>query len=74
VSAVTSGLATRSGTLALVLLPLATPVVIAAAAATRLAGAGELASHGRMWLELLAVAALVFLTLGMMIFEHALEE
>lgn len=74
VSAATNTVATRNGVLALVLLPLATPVVIAAASATRLALAGELATRGGLWMQLLSIAAVAFTTLGIMVFEYAVEE
>lgn len=73
VSALTSGLAQRQGLLALVLLPLVLPVVLGAVQATRGLLAGELDVWSQ-WLQLLACFAVVFVTLGTLVFDFLVED
>jgi heme exporter protein B len=73
-SALTAGLRQRGGTLALLLLPLVTPIFLGAAEATRLAIEGSLDEIWWRWAQLLAVCAVLFTILGALVFEHVLEE
>lgn len=74
VSGLTSGLRQRGGLLTLLLLPLVVPVVLAAAAATRLALMEPLDALAWRWIQLLAVFAVVFTVLGALLFEFVMEE
>jgi ABC-type transport system involved in cytochrome c biogenesis permease component len=60
--------------LALVLLPLVLPVLLGAGEATRLVIAGDLGSQFGRWLQLLAAFAVMFCTVGALVFEFILEE
>ena len=73
VSALTNGLAQRSGLLVLLLLPLLMPVVLGAVQATRLLLADEAGEWWR-WAQLLACFDVVFITLGMLVFEFIVED
>jgi len=73
-SALTAGLRFRGGMLALLLLPLVTPVVLAAAEATRIVLAGEVDPELWQWVRLLAVFAVVFTIAGALLFEFVMEE
>lgn len=74
VSALTNGLQHRGGLLVLLLLPLISPVVLGAAQATRLLLVGELADGGWRWLQLLAAFAVLFVTVGALLFEFVVED
>jgi len=74
VSALVSHASEREGLLALVLLPLMTPVLLAAAEGTRLAVLGAVNEQWWRWLQLLAAFAVLFTTLGMLIFRFAIED
>jgi heme exporter protein B len=74
VSALTSGLRFRGGMLALLLLPLVTPVVLAAAEATRIVLAGEVGPQMWQWVRLLAIFSIVFTIAGALLFEFVMEE
>jgi heme exporter protein B len=66
--------ADRSGQLLMaVSLPLAIPIILAAAEATRLAIHGPLNNDVWRWVQLLGGAALIFVTAGWALFEHAVE-
>ncbi|MFO1095918.1 MAG: heme exporter protein CcmB [Planctomycetaceae bacterium] len=71
--ALTSGLQQRSGMLVLLLLPLISPVVLAAAEATRLILLTD-SAEWRRWGELLACFAVTFVCLGTLLFEFVIEE
>lgn len=73
-SALTAGLKSRSGLLALLLLPLLTPVVLASAEATRLILVSEIGPTLWQWVKMLAVFAGVFTLAGTMLFEFVMEE
>ena len=73
VGALAGGLGRRGNLVALLLLPLALPVILAAGELTRLTLAGELADAFWNWLQLLGVFALVFTLLGTLIFEFLME-
>jgi heme exporter protein B len=74
VSALTGGLSSRSCVMALLLLPLISPVVLGAAQATRLLLAGDAGSACWRWLQLLAVFAGMFVALGALLFEFVMED
>jgi ABC-type transport system involved in cytochrome c biogenesis permease component len=58
----------------LLLLPLITPVILSAAAATRLLVAADLDEQWWRWVQLLACFAVVFTTLGALVFEFVIED
>jgi len=72
ISALTSGLTHRNGLLVLLLLPLTMPVVLGAVQATRLLLVGEASAW--WWVQLLACFAVVFITLGTLVFEFIVED
>jgi heme exporter protein B len=74
VSALTAGLQHRGGLVALLVLPLATPVLLASAEATRIVLIGDVDSRWWQWLQLLAVFAVVFTVVGALVFESVMEE
>ena len=74
VSALTNGLPQRGNLLVLLLLPLILPVVLGAAQATRILLAGGQEGEWWQWIQLLAVFATVFLTLGALVFEFVIED
>lgn len=71
--ALTSGLQQRGGLLALLLLPLVSPVILGAAQATRLLLDGE-RDEWQLWGKLLACFAVTFVSLGTLVFEFLTEE
>ena len=74
VSAMVAGVRQGGGLLALVVLPLSIPVVLAAAEATRLLLEGDPGPEWWRWIQLLATFAVVFLTAGVMLFDVAIED
>jgi heme exporter protein B len=60
--------------LPLLLLPMAVPAVLAAAEATRLAMDGQFGTPWWQWTELLAAFAVLFTTIGIMLFDFVIEE
>ena len=74
VSAMTADLPNRGGLVALLLLPLMMPVVLAAAEATRLMLAGDIHAEWWRWVQMLAVCAVVFTVLGALLFEVVMEK
>jgi heme exporter protein B len=74
VSALTITLSHRNGLLALLVFPMMTPVLLAAAAATHLLMAPELAGKTWHWIHLLAAFSLMFTTLGLVTFEFTIED
>ncbi len=73
-SALSAGIRYGAGLLVLLLLPLATPVVIAAAEATRLVCEGSLDASYSRWVQLLGAFAVVFTVAGMVLFEYVVED
>ncbi len=63
----------REAILPLLVLPLATPVLVAGVKATELASAGRTGEAGS-WLGLLVAFDVVFLSVGMMVFGQVLED
>jgi heme exporter protein B len=74
VSALTASTSPRGGLLALLLLPLMTPTILGAAEATRLLMLGDLGDAGWRWVQLLGAFAVLYTTLGTLVFEFVLEE
>jgi heme exporter protein B len=74
VSAATTGLSHRGGLLILLQFPLLTPVMVGSAEATRLMIIGELASEWWRWIQMLAAFAILFTTVGILIFDFVVEE
>jgi heme exporter protein CcmB len=73
-SALTAGLQFRGGLLALLLLPMMTPVILGSAEATRIVLAGASDPTYWQWVRLMAVFSLVFTTAGAVLFEFVMEE
>jgi heme exporter protein B len=74
VSALAAGEGKGGSLLVLVVLPLAVPVMLAAAEATRLALENQIDDAWWRWLQLLGVFAVVFVTAGALLFEVAIED
>lgn len=74
VSSLTAHASQKGGLLALILLPLLTPVLIGAAEATRLAVMDEGSGSWWSWVQLLAAFAVLFTAMGLMLFPSAAEE
>ncbi len=73
-SAMSAGIRHSASLLVLLVLPLATPVVLAAAEATRLAGEASLGAQYWGWLQLLGGFAVVFVTAGTVLFDYVVED
>jgi heme exporter protein B len=74
VGSVAIGLRRKGGLVALIQLPLAVPVLLAAGDATRRLAEGDLGRDFWRWAQLLAAFAAMFLTLGVLVFEFLVEE
>jgi heme exporter protein B len=74
VSALTAGQRHRGGLLAILHLPLVTPVVLGSAKATEMALTGQFDSDWRQCVHLLGVFAMVFTVAGALAFEFVIEE
>jgi heme exporter protein B len=74
VSGLTTAFSQRGSLLALLLLPLMTPVILGAAEATRLLVMGDLGERWDCWIQLLAAFAVLFTILGILVFPFALED
>ena len=74
VGGLTAGLRHRGGLLALLLLPLVIPVLFGSAEATRLLLTDQIDSQWWLWMQLLAIFAVVFTGLGALVFEFVLED
>jgi heme exporter protein B len=73
-SALLSGLGPRSGGLALLVLPLVIPVLIAASESTRLILEDDLGPEWWRWVLFLATFAVVFVVAGAALFEFAVRD
>jgi heme exporter protein B len=73
-SGLTAGLFQRGSLLALSLLPMMVPVILGAAEATRLSALGDLGDDWQRWVQLLAVFAVLYTTIGTLVFEFVIEE
>jgi heme exporter protein CcmB len=74
VSAVIASVRDGGGLLVLLLLPLATPILLSAAEATRIALSTNADPLWSWWIQLLAAFAFVFTVIGVIVFEFAMEE
>jgi len=74
VSALTAHLSQRKSLLPLLLLPLVTPLILSAGAATRGLVDADLNEQWWCWVQLLACFAVAFTTLGALIFEFVIED
>jgi heme exporter protein B len=72
--AVSSGVDRSEGLLAILLLPLLAPVLLAAAEATRLLGIATPSGEWSRWVQLLASFATVYMTVGWVLFEYVVED
>jgi heme exporter protein B len=70
----TSGVRKRGNLLALLLLPLVLPIVLGAGEATRLMMDGDPGDQFWRWLQLLAAFALMFSTVGVLVFDLVIED
>ena len=73
-SAMSAGIRHNASLLVLLVLPLATPVVLAAAEATRLVAEGSLGTQYWGWVRLLGGFAVVFVTAGAVLFDYVVED
>jgi heme exporter protein B len=73
-SGLTAGLLARGSLLALLMLPLMVPVMLGASEATRLAALGDFGEMWWRWIQLLAAFAVMYTTVGVLVFEFVLEE
>jgi heme exporter protein B len=73
-SAMTAGLRQGGTMLVLLVLPMAVPVVLAAAEATRLVVEADLGAEWWRWTQFLAVYAVVFTAAGAILFEFVTED
>jgi len=73
-SAVSAGIRHGAGPLVLLVLPLATPVVLAAAEATRLVCEGPIDRQYWQWVQFLGGFAAVFIAAGMTLFDYVVED
>ena len=74
ISALTAQLSHGRSLLPILLLPLMTPVLMSAAAATRFLIAADLDEHCWRWVQLLGCFAVLFTTLGAVVFEFVIED
>ncbi len=73
-SALASGIGQSGQLLALLVLPLAIPVILAAAEATRLICLGRIDDDWWRWLQLLIGFAVIFIAAGTVLFEFVIED
>ncbi len=73
-SALATGIRHSGNLLAVLVLPLVIPVVLAAAEATRLIAENHLAAEWWRWVQLLAAFAVVFITAGIVLFDFVIED
>jgi heme exporter protein B len=74
VGATTNWVCKRGNLVALLLLPLVWPVVLAAGEATCLAMSGDYTEPFFRWLKLLAAFDVTFATLGVLLFDFIMED
>jgi len=73
-SALAAGARHNGSLLGLLVLPLAIPVMFAAAESTRLIAENKLGAEWWRWIQLLGAFAIVFIIVGMVLFEFVVEE
>ena len=74
VSALTHGLRQKGAVLTLLVLPLAFPVVLAAAESTRLIAVHDLGDMWWRWIQFLAGYSIIYTTVGIVLFGFLVEE
>jgi len=74
VSAATHGLRQQGAVLSLLVLPLLLPVVLSASEATRLIAVDDLGDDWWRWIQFLGAFAIVFTTMGIVLFGLLIEE
>jgi heme exporter protein B len=74
ISAVMASERNGGGLLVLLLLPLASPIALSSAEATRIALSTNADSLWSWWIQLLAVFAIVYTVIGAIVFDFAMEE
>lgn len=72
--AISSGMSQSQGLLALLLLPLLVPVILAASEATTLIAENRVDSAWWHWVQLLGAFAIVYVTAGWVLFEFVIED
>jgi len=73
-SALAGGIRQGGNLLALLMLPMAVPVVLASAEATRLVVEGDFGAEWWRWIQLLGAFAIIFVTAGMVLIDFLVEE
>ncbi|MFH1267122.1 MAG: heme exporter protein CcmB [Planctomycetota bacterium] len=73
-SALATGIRHSGNLLALLVLPMAVPVVLASAEATRLMTQGDFGPQWWRWVQLLGAFAIVFVTAGVLLFDFLVED
>ncbi|GAG12725.1 unnamed protein product, partial [marine sediment metagenome] len=73
-SALTAAIRHGGNLLTLLVLPMALPVVLASAEATRLAIGGDFGTEWWRWIQLLGAFGVVFVTAGFLLFDFVVEE
>jgi heme exporter protein B len=73
-SALASGVRQGGNLLAILVLPLAAPVVLAGAEATRRLVEGDLGASWWRWVQLLGAFAVIFVTAGIVLFDFVIED
>lgn len=74
VSALANGIRHSGNLLALLALPMAVPVVLGSAEATRLLAEGTFGAEWWRWIQLLGAFAVVFITAGVLLFDFVIED
>lgn len=74
VGALTAQLRNRSGFIAVLLIPLLIPVVLASASGTRLMLTGDIDHQWWQWIQLLGLFGIVFTIGGAVLFEYVIED
>jgi len=73
-SALATGIRKGGNLLVLLVLPLAIPVLLAAAESTRLLVENQINDAWWRWIQLLGALAVVFITAGTILYEYAIED
>jgi len=73
-SAVVAGLRQNKNLLAILVLPMAVPVVLASAEATRLLTEGNFGPDWWRWIQLSGAFAILFVTAGILLFDFVIED
>lgn len=73
-SALATGVRNGGSVLMLLVLPLVIPILLAAAESTRLLVENQINDAWWRWVQLLAALAVIFVTAGTVLYEHAIED